>query len=299
MKILFTTWFGTFVIENNNVIDKILFKKDESIILKKMISIKNGEILNEERSFIEKYRDLYCYERRLQRYSTFMNTEKIPNLKSESFGCKRSMKKTIFMKYCEYLLNESEQDVSMIEAVKTLNTIDEMLNLITERHYNWKTRLYNFNEPKELLPELRALDDFIKEVTIYRDKLENFIKDEATKIAPNSSTVLGPMIAAKLIAHAGGINRISKLSAGAVQIMGAEKAYFKAKKRDGKKGPKHGLIFLHPAIHTSELKKRGKISRIFACKAIIALRVDASNGTFIGDKLKNEINDKIEKILKS
>jgi nucleolar protein 58 len=61
-------------------------------------------------------------------------------------------------------------------------------------------------------------------------------------VAPNLSTMVGELVGARLIAHAGSIVNLAKYPASTVQILGAEKALFKAI-RTKHNTPKYGLIF--------------------------------------------------------
>jgi len=61
-------------------------------------------------------------------------------------------------------------------------------------------------------------------------------------IAPNLTTMVGELVGARLIAHAGSLINLAKHPASTVQILGAEKALFKAI-RSRKNTPKYGLIY--------------------------------------------------------
>lgn len=92
-------------------------------------------------------------------------------------------------------------------------------------------------------------------------------------VAPNIQALIGEMLGAKLIAHAGGLTNLSKYPASTIQILGAEKALFRALKTKGKT-PKYGLIFNSTYIGRAGVKNKGKISRYLANKCAIASRVD-------------------------
>ena len=61
-------------------------------------------------------------------------------------------------------------------------------------------------------------------------------------IAPNLTTMVGELVGARLIAHAGSLVNLAKYPASTVQILGAEKALFKAI-RTKHNTPKYGIIF--------------------------------------------------------
>jgi len=61
-------------------------------------------------------------------------------------------------------------------------------------------------------------------------------------VAPNLTILVGELLAAKLIANAGSLINLAKLPSSTIQILGAEKALFRALKSKGNT-PKYGLIY--------------------------------------------------------
>ena len=61
-------------------------------------------------------------------------------------------------------------------------------------------------------------------------------------IAPNLTVLVGELVGARLISHAGSLMNLAKHPASTVQILGAEKALFKALKTKHDT-PKYGLIY--------------------------------------------------------
>jgi nucleolar protein 56 len=80
-------------------------------------------------------------------------------------------------------------------------------------------------------------------------------------------------VGARIIAKAGSLSRLAVLPASTIQVLGAEKALFRALKT-GTRPPKHGLLFQHPLIHAAPKWQRGKIARAVASKLAIAARID-------------------------
>ena len=99
--------------------------------------------------------------------------------------------------------------------------------------------------------------------------------------APNISAVVGPSLGARLISLAGGLRRLASLPAGTIQLLGAEKAMF-AHLRQGKKPPKHGIIFQHPTVHRAPYWQRGNVARVMGGKLAIAARVDIMGASTSG-----------------
>jgi nucleolar protein 58 len=93
-------------------------------------------------------------------------------------------------------------------------------------------------------------------------------------IAPNLTILVGELVGARLISHAGSLMNLAKQPASTVQILGAEKALFRALKTKHDT-PKYGLIYHASLIGQAAPKHKGKISRVLAAKASLATRVDA------------------------
>ena len=110
-----------------------------------------------------------------------------------------------------------------------------------------------------------------------REKLAEYVESTMKRIAPNVNNVAGPSIGARLIAKAGGLDRLARLPASTIQVLGAEKALFRSL-RTGARPPKHGILFQHDAVHTAPKWQRGKIARALANKIAIAARIDYYRG---------------------
>jgi len=121
---------------------------------------------------------------------------------------------------------------------------------------------------------IRNLCDQILELSKYRDHLSDYLKNRMMALAPNATVLLGELVAARLIAHAGSLINLAKYPSSTVQILGAEKALFRALKTK-KDTPKYGLIYHAQLIGQTPGKLKGKMSRMLAAKAALGCRVDA------------------------
>lgn len=108
----------------------------------------------------------------------------------------------------------------------------------------------------------------------YRMTLFEYLKNRMTAIAPNLTAMVGELVGARLISHAGSLLNLAKYPASTVQILGAEKALFRALKTKHAT-PKYGLIFHASVVGQAPPKHKGKISRTLASKCSLAIRVDA------------------------
>lgn len=116
-----------------------------------------------------------------------------------------------------------------------------------------------------------------------------------TDIAPNLSALIGDVVGARLINHAGSLMTLAKYPASTVQILGAEKALFRALKTRGNT-PKYGLIFNSSFIGRAKTKDKGRISRYLANKASIAARLDAFTDTptsKFGESMRQQVEDRL------
>lgn len=130
-----------------------------------------------------------------------------------------------------------------------------------------------------------------------KEKILNYLDELMQEAAPNIRALIGPVIGAKLIRKAGGISELAKMPASTIQILGAEKALFRALHGKGTP-PKHGIIFQDPRIFKAPWWQRGKIARALAGKLSIAARVDYFTGEYIGDELLRDLERRIEEIKK-
>ena len=129
-----------------------------------------------------------------------------------------------------------------------------------------------------------------------RGKLEEYVEEKMSEMAPNLNSVAGSNLGAKLIAHTNGLENLAKLPSSTIQIIGAEKAIFRHLKT-GENPPKHGLIYQHPHLRGSNWWHKGKIARAIAGKIAIAARKDAYGGDY-DENLRTELDSKVEEIKK-
>ncbi|KAK6198548.1 nucleolar protein [Scheffersomyces amazonensis] len=132
-------------------------------------------------------------------------------------------------------------------------------------------------------------------ISDYRSKLFQYLTDKMHTVAPNLSTLIGEVVGARLISHAGSLTNLSKQAASTVQILGAEKALFRALKTKGNT-PKYGLIYHSSFIGKASAKNKGRISRYLANKCSIASRIDNYSdepSTAFGEVLKKQVEERL------
>jgi nucleolar protein 56 len=183
----------------------------------------------------------------------------------------------------EDITGDGDKAKQIVEAAKTSMGTDisefDLLNII-----QFASRVVNLHE--------------------YRQKLADYLSKKMYDVAPSLTALMGESIGARLIAHAGSLTNLAKYPASTVQILGAEKALFRALKTKGKT-PKYGIIFNSSFIGKANTKNKGRISRYLANKASIAARIDAfseagssvggssSSATIFGQKLKEQVEERL------
>merc|ERR1712139_222273 len=177
------------------------------------------------------------------------------------------------------------------------------------------TNFEKVNVPDEIAAEVRAaaetsmgteitdedyaniltLCERVIELTEYRASLSEYLKLRMNAIAPNLTHMVGELVGARLISQAGSLMSLAKHPSSTVQILGAEKALFRALKTK-KSTPKYGLIYHASLVGQSAPNLKGKISRVLAAKLSLCCRVDA-----LGDQteptLGKEFKEYVEKRL--
>ncbi len=119
----------------------------------------------------------------------------------------------------------------------------------------------------------------VVDLQIEADELRGFIEQRAPTVAPNLTALAGPILAARLISLAGGLEALAKKPSGTVQVLGAEEALF-AHLRGHAPSPKHGIIFMHEAVRGTRMQDRGSAARALAGKLSIAARIDHYSGDY-------------------
>lgn len=144
---------------------------------------------------------------------------------------------------------------------------------------------------------MQTLAKIMLELHRLRGELVEYTGAVMREIAPNITALVGPVLGARLLSLAGSLENLAKLPASTIQVLGAEKALFRAL-RTGGRPPKHGVIFQFPDIHRSPRWQRGKIARALATKLAIAARIDFFTGRNVGEQLKKVLVERIEEIKK-
>jgi len=149
--------------------------------------------------------------------------------------------------------------------------------------------------------DIKAVKEFAKDILeLYkaREELEKYSEQLLDEVSPNLKALAGPVLAAKLIALAGGLERLARMPSSTIQLLGAEKALFRHLHGRGK-SPKHGIIIMHQYIQRASLEHRGKLARVISSKLSIAAKIDFYSKDNRSKEMLADLEKKVKEILKS
>ncbi|CAB4310942.1 unnamed protein product [Prunus armeniaca] len=136
----------------------------------------------------------------------------------------------------------------------------------------------------------------VMDLSEYRKRLYDYLVTKMNDIAPNLASLIGEVVGARLISHAGSLTNLAKCPSSTLQILGAEKALFRALKTRGNT-PKYGLIFHSSFIGRASARNKGRMARYLANKCSIASRIDCfadSSTTVFGEKLREQVEERLD-----
>ncbi|KAL7139587.1 hypothetical protein ABFS83_09G062300 [Erythranthe nasuta] len=136
----------------------------------------------------------------------------------------------------------------------------------------------------------------VTELAEYRKNVYDYLVSKMSDIAPNLAALIGEVVGARLISHAGSLTNLAKCPSSTLQILGAEKALFRALKTRGNT-PKYGLIFHSSFIGRASAKNKGRMARYLANKCSIASRLDCfldKSTTTYGEKLREQVEERLD-----
>jgi nucleolar protein 56 len=180
------------------------------------------------------------------------------------------------------------RDAELLQMIRTLDEMDEVANMLTERVVEWHrvknpafSRKYQRLSRDKLLrlmgkKEGMAFQQIITEVghlSETRKTLMNEVSALAGEVMPNCSALVGALVAARLVSQAGGLCALARLPGSSIQVLGSHTALY-SHIRGGTPPPKHGIIFQHRRVHNAPKATRGCVARVLAAKLAIAARID-------------------------
>jgi len=117
---------------------------------------------------------------------------------------------------------------------------------------------------------LKIIQTISEEIIRFTKYRASHLTAHMTAIAPNLTALVGELVGARLIAHAGSLMNLSKLPSNTLQIYGTEEAFFQAVKANHNT-PKFGLISHASLVVEATGQNKGKMARILAAKASLCV----------------------------
>jgi nucleolar protein 56 len=204
---------------------------------------------------------------------------------------------------------ERADDRQLVHAIRAMDDCSRTANELAERLAEWAgtvdadagagvgyaRALADPGAERELdQPQIRSLAERVVSLADEADDLREYVERETPTVAPNLAALAGPVLAARLISLAGGLENLAKKPSGTIQVLGAEDALF-AHLRGHAPSPKHGIIYTHDAVRGTHPDERGSAARALAGKLAIAARVDHYSGERKPD-LEADLEERIETI---
>jgi len=329
---LVTTWFGAFLLDDEKVVQSHPFPKDAEAIATRLALVEEWKVLDEERDLMQGLDEVFVSEPRLERAGGSLVRGPVPFLDPESFGYARELLHESMLALARRRMRKAVgPDDYLAQAVAAFDDLAEIANQLQEQLREW----YGLHFPElakmvdderflELVAEhgdreripvaagesvggplppedreaVMAYAALGRQVGRERRRLEGLIEGRMKEVAPNVAALAGPLLGARLVSLAGGVEALARLPASTVQLLGAERALFRHL-REGTRPPKHGVLFLHPLIHRAPRWQRGALARAFAGKLAMAARADAYTKRFIADELRTGLEKAVEQAKRS
>ncbi len=296
---------------------------------RRMLRLEEGKLLAEEKKIVEGLEEFFVTERRLEKIGGVFTEEPAPFLRPEDHGFDGTVLREAMIALGKRQLKRAVQPPDhIIQAVRTLDDLNHAANLVLERLRDWYSlhfpelvRMVDNDEFMRLVAEhgrreaiplesqesvgadldledmeaIQGLARLARDFDRKRSSLSEYLERKMASLAPNVAHLAGPIIGARLVSHAGGLEELAKLPASTIQLLGAEKALFRHL-RKGAKPPKHGVLLQHPWVHKAPYWQRGAIARGLAGKLAIAARADAYSKRFVAEELKAGVEALISKV---
>jgi nucleolar protein 56 len=302
-QLLVTNCLGTFIIQNKKITDKIFFKEAKDFTNQKLIVQHEVQLVKKHPT--AKKEAFFVFPQAKEYLEKFYST----NIAIAKQACKDAVKKEHYV----------------MQAVETIQDIERTLHPLVKRVRQWYSlycpevnesianheafiKVIITKKKAELLKEfhlyssmgaemsaadlapLQHLAEQIHGIYVQKQAMEEYIEKALHDIAPNLAAVAGPLLAAELLAKVGSLEKLAKMPASTVQVIGAEDAMFRHLRKQGR-CPRHGIIIKHPLLAGAKEELHGKIARKIAAALSLAAKLDY----FKGDAYKGyELREKLD-----
>jgi len=338
---------GIFVVdESGKLKEKILFPKNPDKIAEKLKAFESGKEVAELAEMKKKFPNL---ETKQPNPASEFLQKNFRTLAIELKFCKDTAELNkligeVALARTKTKISQTEKrDKLIVQTISALNDLDKILNMMSERLREWyglhypelkivdhekfaaevsekglRENFQNFKSSMGMvlsevdLETVRSYSKTLKENYGLKKNLESYLSKAVPQEMPNLNALLGHLLAARLLALAGSLEKLAKMPSSTIQLLGAEKALFRFlraeresnRRRGGPqfggekiRPPKFGILFSHPAINTAPENKRGKIARLLSSKLTIAARADFYTKEDRGEQMKKEFEESLKEIL--
>lgn len=329
-----TNIVGVFAFDKDgNTVIKKVFPKDPGQIAERLKRSRGGEIIEEERYVLNKLRlagykeviwdkkskdgFIACVYDPENRGKEIANNE-FRRLASESHWTSTQAELNEILTKVNVLLSEEKvkvvkTDKVIMSVIGIVDDLDSSLNSLSERLREWYGMLSpetvrEVKSHENLLEtvsksgkredsKIKEFSESLQELYRTRDSLTEYLEAMCKKTAPNLSAVAGPVLAARLLSIAGGLEKMAKMPSSTIQLLGAEKALFRHLKGQGK-APKYGVLFGHVLIQNAPKPLKGKVARLISSKLSLAAKMDFYSERDEGKRMREELEKKANQLLK-
>ena len=259
MMYLVTTWYGSFLCGDEGIVKHTLFPSEPAELAKRLKLVEDEKILGEERKLVKGHKDFLVNERRLEKIGGRYIAQELEIDPSE-----HEPDVTVFQAAMVELgklkvRTAIKSDEHLVQAVNAVDDLIQTNNLLSERLHKWYSLYFPElerlvkedayiskvaeNKDREALLADLKLNESIGGDASAKDRdaaallaktladnhklkaqLEKYIESGMSEMAPNVARVIGPNIGARLISHAGSLERLARMPSSTIQLLGAEKA---------------------------------------------------------------------------
>jgi hypothetical protein len=126
----------------------------------------------------------------------------------------------------------------------------------------------------------------------HHQDLSRALENAAREVVPNLSQVVGARVAGRLVAAAGGVWPLARMSSSRLQLVGSRR------RPGGGRGPRFGVIFRAIGMETVPPDRQGRYARSLAAMAVIAVRSDATTRTPVAPALVLRRDRRLKELLR-
>ncbi|KAG2540737.1 hypothetical protein PVAP13_9NG592900 [Panicum virgatum] len=161
----------------------------------------------------------------------------------------------LYAKLAKFIVNKSDLAEKDIPALADIVGDEDKAKEIVEAA---KASMGQDLSPVDLI-NVQQFAQRVMNLSEYRKNLYEYLVTKMNDIAPNLTSLIGEVVGARLISHAGSLSNLAKCPASTLQILGAEKALFRTRAEwlvtlQTNARLRHALIVTQRQVHLSLAK---------------------------------------------